>query len=140
MKENKTKPGTVSVGSFLKKIGDPQLRKDCETLIALMASVSKLEPVMWGSAIIGFGTRHYVYESGREGDTMILGFAPRKQAIALYLAGGLDPLVEELAKLGKHTTGKGCLYIKSLEDVDIGVLKKALAKSYRSAVKSHPSR
>ena len=140
MPENKTKPTATTVDSFLKKLGDPRLRKDCETLIALMASVSKLQPVMWGSAIIGFGTRHYVYESGREGDTMILGFSPRKQAIALYLAGGLDPLAEELAKLGKHTTGKGCLYIKSLEDVDVGVLKKALAKSYRSAGKSRPSR
>jgi len=87
---------------------------------------------MWGSAIIGFGTRHYVYESGREGDTMIVGFSPRKQAIALYLAGGLAPLEQELAALGEHTTGKGCLYIKSLDKVNLPVLKRILAKSYRS--------
>jgi uncharacterized protein YdhG (YjbR/CyaY superfamily) len=97
-----------------------------------MESISKEKPVMWGSAIIGFGTRHYVYESGREGDTMIVGFSPRKQAIALYLAGGLEPLQAELSKLGKHETGKGCLYIKSLSDVDTNVLKKILTKSYKS--------
>lgn len=140
MKENKTKPGAASVGSFLKKVADPDLRKDCEALIEMMSAASGEGPVMWGSAIIGFGTRHYVYASGREGDTMILGFSPRKQAIALYLAGGLDPLKAELAKLGKHTTGKGCLYLKSLKDVDAEVLKKILAKSFRSAGKSQPGR
>jgi hypothetical protein len=132
MAENKTKPTALTVGSYLKKIKDPQLRKDCNSIIEIMESISKLKPVMWGSAIIGFGTRHYVYESGREGDTMIVGFSPRKQAIALYLAGGLEPLRDELSKLGKHTTGKGCLYLKSLSDVDTNVLKKILTKSYRS--------
>lgn len=132
MTENKTKPTTITVGSFIKKIKDPQLRKDCDTIIEIMESVSKLKPVMWGSAIIGFGTRHYVYESGREGETMIVGFSPRKQAVALYLAGGLEPLLDELSNLGKHTTGKGCLYIKSLKDVDIPTLKKILTKAYRS--------
>ena len=132
MAENKTKPTTLSVSSFLSKIKDPALRNDCDTIIALLESISKLKPVVWGSAIIGFGTRHYVYESGREGDTMIVGFSPRKQAIALYLAGGLSPLEEELSKLGKHTTGKGCLYIKSLADVNVNVLKKILTKSYKS--------
>ena len=132
MAENKTKPTTLTVASFLKKIKDPRLRKDCESLIELMESISKLKPVMWGSAIIGFGIRHYVYESGREGDTVIVGFSPRKQAIALYLSGGLEHLRVELAKLGKHSTGKGCLYIKSLSDVHIVTLKKILTKSYRS--------
>ncbi len=132
MPENKTKPTTITVSSFLKKIREPQLRKDCDTIIELMASVSKLKPVMWGSAIIGFGTRHYIYASGREGDTLIVGFSPRKQAITFYLAGGLEGVKDELSKLGKHTTGKGCLYIKSLNDVDISVLKKILTKSYRS--------
>jgi len=136
MAENKTKPTATAVGSFLKKLKDPQLQKDCSTLIAILESVSKLKPVMWGSAIIGFGTRHYVYESGREGDTMIVGFSPRKQAIALYLAGGLEPLRDELSKLGKHTTGKGCLYIKSLNDVDTAVLRKILTKSFRSVKQS----
>jgi hypothetical protein len=132
MTENKTKPTTTTVNSFLKKIKDPQLRKDCDAIIEIMEAVSKLKPVLWGSAIVGFGTRHYVYESGREGDTMIVGFSPRKQAIALYLAGGLEPLRDELSNLGKHTTGKGCLYIKSLNDVDFITLKKILTKAYRS--------
>jgi hypothetical protein len=132
MSDNKTKPTTITVSSFLKKIADPQLRKDCENIIEFMEAISKLPPVMWGSAIIGFGTRHYVYESGREGDTMIVGFSPRKKAIALYLAGGLEPLRDELLRLGKYDTGKGCLYINSLKDIDISVLKKILTKSYTS--------
>ena len=132
MAENKTRPTASAVSSFLKKIKDPVLLKDCKAIISLMESVSRQKPVMWGSAIIGFGTRHYVYASGREGDTMVIGFSPRKQALALYLAGGLEPLQDELSKLGKHTTGKGCLYLKSLGDVDARVLEKILAKSYRS--------
>jgi hypothetical protein len=136
MAENKTMPTAVTVSSFLKKIKDPQLQKDCSTIIEIMESISRLKPVMWGSAIIGFGTRHYVYESGREGDTMIVGFSPRKQAIAFYLAGGLEPLHDELSKLGKHTTGKGCLYIKSLNDVDTSILRKILTKAFRSAKES----
>ncbi len=135
MAENKTKPTSAAVTSFLKKFS-PELRKDCNTIIELLRSISKQEPVMWGTAIVGFGTRHYVYDSGREGDTMIVGFSPRKQAIALYLAGGLDPLQAELAKLGDHTTGKGCLYIKSLNDIDVAILKKILTKSYRSVKQS----
>jgi hypothetical protein len=131
MAENKTKPISDAVSAFLKKLS-PELRKDCNTIIELMEPISKQKPVMWGSAIIGFGSRHYVYESGREGDTMIVGFSPRKQAIAFYLAGGLEPLQAELSKLGKHTTGKGCLYIKSVSDVDSNVLKVILTKSYKS--------
>ena len=131
MAENKTKPTSNAVSSFLKKFS-PETRRDCNTIIELMESISKQKPVMWGTAIIGFGTRHYVYASGREGDTMIVGFSPRKQALTLYLAGGLEPLGSELSKLGKYETGKGCLYITSLKDVDITVLKKILTKSYRS--------
>jgi hypothetical protein len=132
MAENKTKPTTITVSSFLGRVKDSRLRKDCETIIEIMESVSGLKPVMWGSAIIGFGTRHYIYESGREGDTMILGFSPRAKAIVLYLCGGLDPLAEELAKLGKHTTGKGCLYIKTIADVDTTVLRRIVARSWKS--------
>ena len=132
MAENKTRPTVAPVEKFLKGVKDPAQRADCAKLIDLLKTVSGEPPVMWGSAIIGFGTRHYVYESGREGDTMIVGFSPRKQAIALYLAGGLAPLEQELAALGEHTTGKGCLYIKSLDKVNLPVLKRILAKSYRS--------
>ncbi len=132
MTQNKTKPTSAGVSAFLKKIKDPRVRKDCDAIIEILESVTRLKPVMWGSAIVGFGTRHYVYESGREGDTMIIGVSPRTQAITFYLAGGLDSLRDDLAKLGKHTTGKGCLYIQSLNDINTGVLRKILSKSFRS--------
>lgn len=130
MAENKTKPTKSSVAVFLNKIKDEQLRDDCFTILEMMASVSKLEPVMWGSAIIGFGTYHYVYESGREGDTILIGFSPRKQNITIYMMCALDKLNVELSRLGKHKTGKGCLYIKALSDVDPAVLKKILSKGF----------
>jgi len=86
---------------------------------------------MWGSAIIGFGTYHYIYESGREGDSLLIGFSPRKQNISIYLAGGLSKVEDELRVLGKYKTGKGCLYIKSLGDVNAEVLRKILAKALK---------
>lgn len=133
MAENKTKPTSANVVAFLNKIQSRQLRDDCLTILKMMQTVSKLEPVMWGSAIIGFGTHHYVYESGREGDTVVIGFSPRKQNITFYLMGGLKPVENELAKLGKYKTGKGCLYIKSLSDVNVDVLKKVFAKAFKRA-------
>ena len=96
-----------------------------------MQTISKSKPVMWGSAIIGFGTYHYVYESGREGAAMLIGFSPRKQNISIYLMGGLKKVKDELSKLGKYKTGGGCLYIKSLNDVNVQVLKKVLAKAFK---------
>jgi hypothetical protein len=97
--ENKTKPTSANVVAFLNKIQSRQLRDDCLTILKMMQTVSKLEPVMWGSAIIGFGTYHYVYESGREGDTIVIGFSPRKQNISIYLMGGLSSV--QLLNLGK---------------------------------------
>ena len=132
MTENKTKPTIESVTAFLNKIPDTQLREDCFAILEIMESVSKIKPVMWGSSIIGFGTYHYVYESGREGDTVILGFSPRKQNISIYLLGGLDKLKVELLKLGKHKTGKGCLYIKALKDINAAVLRKMFSKAWKS--------
>ena len=131
MAENKTKPTSANVVAFLNKIQNRQLRDDCLTILKLMQTVSKLEPVMWGSAIIGFGTYHYVYESGREGDTIVIGFSPRKQNISIYLMGGLKNVEDELSKLGKYKTGKGCLYIKSLSDVNLEILKKVFAKAFK---------
>src|ERR1700690_3469066 len=124
MAENKTKPTTSSVVAFLNKIQDKQLRDDCFAILEMMQTVSKQEPVMWGSAIIGFGTFHYVYESGREGDTILIGFSPRKQNISIYMMGGLKNVENELSKLGNYKTGKGCLYIKSLSDVNPKILTK----------------
>jgi len=132
MAENKTKATVDSVNTFLNKITDTDLKNDCKTIAGIMESVSKEKPVMWGSSIIGFGKYHYTYESGREGDIMIIGFSPKKQYISLYLKGGLDLFTDELARLGKYKTGKGCIYINSLKDVDINVLKKLFAKSFKS--------
>jgi hypothetical protein len=135
MAENKTKPTTANVAAFLNKIQNRQLRDDCLTILKMMQTVSKLEPVMWGSAIIGFGTYHYVYESGREGDTIVIGFSPRKQNISIYLMGGLKNVEDELSKLGKYKTGKGCLYIKSLSDVNLEILKKVFAKAFKEGMR-----
>jgi hypothetical protein len=131
--ENKTQPTLESVTDFVNRIQEPGRREDCFALLAMMEAASKTKPVMWGSAIIGFGTYHYVYESGREGDMPILGFSPRKQNLTVYLKGGLDPLKDELSELGKHKTGKGCLYIKTLKEVNPAVLEKLLAKAYNQA-------
>ena len=133
MEENKTKPTKSSVTAFLNKIQGRQLRDDCSAILTMMREVSKCEPVMWGSSIVGFGTFHYVYESGREGDTVVIGFSPRKQNISIYLMGGLNTVEEELSLLGKYKTGKGCLYIKSLSDVNIAVLRKVFARAFRAA-------
>ncbi len=133
MADNKTKPTKGSVTAFLNKIKDQQVRNDCFAILEMMQKVSKYEPVMWGTAIIGFGMYHYVYESGREGDSVLIGFSPRKQNITIYLMGGLSKVENELSKLGKYKTGGGCLYIKSLNDVDLKVLDKILAKAFREA-------
>jgi hypothetical protein len=131
MAENKTKPTTGSVIAFLKKIQDPQLREDCLALLKMMQAITKTKPVMWGSSIIGFGTYHYVYESGREGDSIIIGFSPRKQNISIYLMSGLHKVKDELSSLGEHKTRGGCLYIKSLSDVNRTVLKNILTKAFK---------
>ena len=123
MAENKTKPTAVSVAAFLEACTDEARRTDAKALAKLMQKVTGKEPTMWGPSIIGFGNYHYVYESGREGDNLVVGFSPRKAANVLYGAIGFDGAEALLAKLGKHTTGKGCLYIKKLADVDMKVLE-----------------
>ena len=133
MAENKTIPTQGSVAAFLNGIKDRQLRDDCFALVDMMQKASKSKPVMWGGAIVGFGSYHYVYESGREGDTLAIGFSPRKQNISIYLTGGLSKIEEELPKLGKYKTGKGCLYIKSLSEVNAAVLRNIFAKAFKEA-------
>jgi hypothetical protein len=135
MAENKTKPTNASAAAFLNKIKEKQVLDDCFVIMEMMQKVSKSEPVMWGSAIVGFGTYHYVYESGREGDSILIGFSPRKQNIAIYLMGGLKVVDDELLKLGKYKTSGGCLYIKSLSDVNDAVLKKIFTKAFTEAKK-----
>ena len=135
MAENKTKPTVASVTAFLNKIQDTQIRNDCFAILKMMQAVSRKEPVMWGSSIVGFGKFHYVYESGREGDTVVIGFSPRKQNISIYMMCSLDKVKDELIKLGKYKTGKGCLYVKSLGDVDTTALRKVLTKGFKEASK-----
>ena len=131
MAELKTKRTDDSVDKFLKGVKDEQARADCYQIIEIMKGATKAEPKMWGSAIIGFGDYHYKYESGRENDWFQVGFSPRKQNLTLYLMGGLHPHTELLGKLGKFTTGKGCLYIKKLDDVDTRVLKKLVSNTVK---------
>ena len=125
----KTKKNEASVESFLNTIKDEEVRRDCFEIAQMMKKASKEEPKMWGSSIIGFGEYHYKYESGREGDTMKIGFSPRKQNLTLYILLGANPENPLLKKLGKHTTGKGCLYIKKLADVDKKVLQELINES-----------
>jgi hypothetical protein len=133
MAENKTKATKQSAADFLQKIKNPQMRADCLALAGLMQKVSGCQPVMWGSAIVGFGSRHYVYESGRAGDTVAIGFSPRSDKISIYLTGGLALASADLSSLGKYKTGKGCLYIRSLGDVDQSVLLRILARAFKQA-------
>jgi hypothetical protein len=135
MAELKTKKTEQSVDKFLATVKDKERKKDCETIVAMMGKATKSEPKMWGSSIIGFGHRVLKYDSGRELDWFVMGFSPRKANFALYLTGGVEAQKEILAKLGKHKTGKGCLYINSLEEVDQPVLKKILESSAKLAKK-----
>jgi hypothetical protein len=139
MVENKTKPTKLSVTGFIDGLADPAKRADAKALLKVMQSATGEKPKMWGPSIIGFGSYHYKYESGREGDMPVLAFSPRKTATVLYGMTGFSEDPELLAKLGKHTTGKGCLYIKKLVDVDQRVLKTLVVKSLAAKRARHPS-
>src|SRR5687768_6201720 len=119
MAELKTKVNDASVASFLKGIKDETKRDDAFQILEMMKKVTKTEPKMWGTSMIGFGDYHYKYESGREGDYFLTGFSPRKQTLTLYILGGFDEHGELLDKLGKYTLGKGCLYIRALAKVNV---------------------
>jgi hypothetical protein len=127
MAENKTKVTDASVKAYFSSIEDDARRKDCEALADLMAKATKQEPKMWGSSIVGFGSYHYKYESGREGDSCLTGFSSRKGDITIYILASFPGREELLSKLGKHKTGKGCLYIRKLSDVDPEVLEQLVA-------------
>ena len=129
MADNKTKPTKLSVAAFIDALTDGTRRADAKTLVKLMQNASGEKPKMWGSSIIGFGSYHYTYASGREGDMPMIGFSPRKAATVLYIMTGLCNHEALLERLGKHTTGKGCLYIKKLADVDAEVLEELVVKS-----------
>ncbi|MBV9992931.1 MAG: DUF1801 domain-containing protein [Alphaproteobacteria bacterium] len=128
MAENKTKATKASVAEFIAAVPDAAKRADAKTLVKMMQAATGEKARMWGPSIVGFGSRHYVYESGREGDMPVVAFSPRKPAIVLYIGAVGDP---QLARLGKHTTGKGCLYVKTLADVDVKVLDRLIANAVK---------
>lgn len=129
MAELKTKENEGDVVAFLNGVADDRKRQDSFAVLALMQEVTQMEPKMWGASIVGFGQYHYKYESGREGDWFLTGFSPRKQNLTLYIMAGFDGYDELMAKLGKHKTGKSCLYINKLADVDTAVLRELVTQS-----------
>jgi hypothetical protein len=126
MAELKTKKTELSVDGFIKKVPGPQKQKDAFTILGLMEKATKAMGMMWGTSIIGFGDRRLKYDSGRELDWFVMGFSPRKQNLVLYVSGAVTKQPALLKKLGKYKTGKGCLYINKLEDVDLAVLKEII--------------
>jgi Domain of unknown function (DU1801) len=137
MAENKTKPTKIGVAAFIDALTDPNRRADAKALLKLMQSAAGEKPKMWGPSIIGFGSYHYRYESGREGDMPVIAFSPRKAALVLYGVTGFSEAAALLARLGKHSTGKGCLYIKKLADVDEQVLEALVVKSLAAKLARH---
>ena len=129
MAENKTKPTSASVTGFIKSIDDPQTRADVRKIATMMRRATGKRARMWGNSIVGYGTYHYRYDSGREGDFMLTGFSPRKQALSVYILAGFDRFEPLMQKLGKYKTGKSCLYIKQLADVDEAVLEQLINAS-----------
>ena len=137
MAENKTRATDASVADYLAAIADEDRRKDCEALARLMAKATKQQPVMWGTGIVGFGSYHYKYESGREGDSCLVGFSSRKGDISVYLLAGFPGRDELLAKLGRHKMAKACLYLRRLGDVDLKVLEQLVAGSAAEVKRRH---
>lgn len=139
MADNKTKPTKLSVAAFIAGLTDRTRRADAKALVKLMQGATDEKPKMWGPSIVGFGSYHYIYDSGRQGDMPLIGFSPRKSATVLYNVTGFSDSETLLAKLGKHTTGKACLYIKRLTDIDQRVLEALLVKSVSAVRSRYPS-
>jgi len=131
MAELKTKPTEASVKDFLNQIVDKERRDDCFAIAKLMEKATGAKPKMWGPSIVGFGTFHYKYASGREGDWLVTGFSPRKNDLTLYLMMGFEQHRELMQRLGKYKTSKSCLYIKRLDDVHVPTLKKLIERSVK---------
>ena len=129
MPDQKTKPTQRSVVSFLTEVSDPGRRNDCETLVKLMSKATGEKPVLWGPSIVGFGAYHYKYASGHEGDACLIGFSIRKTDLSLYIQPGLHRYVDLLKRLGRYKHGKSCLYLKSLTDVDRGIIEELITRS-----------
>ncbi len=139
MAEPKTRKTSASVDEFLAAIDDETRREDCRTVAELMRAATGAEPAMWGASIVGFGKYHYKYASGREGDWFLAGFSPRKEALTLYIMPGFSDYDALMGKLGKFKTGKSCLYLKRLDDVDLPTLKRLIEESVRHMRRQYPS-
>jgi hypothetical protein len=137
MAENKTKASSASVDGYISAIKDESRRRDCKALAKLMAKATKEKPKMWGPSIVGFGSYHYKYDSGREGDMCLAGFSSRKGDISVYLSGDFPRRAELLSKLGKHKSAKACLYVSKLADVDLTVLEQMVAASTAERKRKH---
>jgi hypothetical protein len=129
MAENKTQATQASVSAFLKAVEHPKRHEDARTIKKMMDKVTGWKAKMWGPSIVGYGQYHYKYDSGREGDFLITGFSPRKQALTIYIVPGFSQYDDLMAKLGKYKTGRSCLYINKLEDIDLKVLETLIKKS-----------
>lgn len=138
MAVNKTKPESVDPAAFIAAVPNEKKRADARTLAAMMERLSGEPPVMWGPSIVGFGSYHYRYDSGREGDAARIGFSPRSTALVLYLADGFPHHADLLSRLGKHKTGKSCLYVNTLSDVDGGVLEELITASVAWMDETYP--
>jgi hypothetical protein len=138
MAENKTRATDASVQAFLEGVVDERKREDSFTLVQLMQDITGEPAVMWGDAIVGFGSCHYKYDSGREGDMPLVGFSPRKQNLALYILSGYRDEEALLNKLGKHKTGKSCLYVNALKDADMDVLRQMVERSVKHTRDTYP--
>ena len=131
MAELKTRQNDQDVHEFLEGVSNATRKKDCYEVLELMRAATGMEAKMWGDSIIGFGSYHYKYASGREGDWFLTGFSPRKQNLTLYIMPGFDDYEGLMKKMGKYKTGKSCLYLNKLEDVDLAVLKTLIEKSVK---------
>ncbi len=137
MAKNKTQPNKQSVAAFLNSIENGQRRKDAKVVLKLMKEVTGEKPIMWGPAIVGFGSYHYKYASGREGDFLIVGLSPRKANLTVYIMPGYQDYSDLTDKLGKHKLGKSCLYIRKLEDIHIPTLKRLIKRGYTDMKKKY---
>lgn len=137
MGANKTSPTDAGVAAFLATVADDERRRDCQSLAAIMARITGKPARMWGTSIVGFDSYHYRYESGREGDSAVVGFSPRKGDISVYLSAEDAPAPDLVSRLGRHKLGKACLYIRKLEDIDLGVLEQLISQSVAAVKRRH---
>ena len=137
MSDLKTKPNNQSVDDFIDSIESESKRDDATSLLKLMSEISNESPVMWGDAIVGFGSYHYKYKSGREGDWLLAGFSPRKTNMTVYMMGGFENQEDLLQKLGKFKNSTGCLYFKRLDDIDLKVLNEMITRSIATVKKRY---